>query len=531
VLKIKKFLSHISIRLLGFNILLVFLPLAGLLFLNTYEKQLLKAQEDSMVQQGRLLAASLSNHGVLHNVDVKSILIYLERKTETRLRVIDKNGILIADSSSITADPTKVPVQEYSTQTKSEALSNKQINNKNDWLYDIATLPFRIFRQLFQPPQPVIDKSPFYSQDKPILGPEIIAALEGRYKAVWRLSTGGQRSVTLFCALPIRNQDEIIGAVLTSQSTYKILKNLYEVRLDVFKIILISIMAAIILSFILSGTIARPIRNLRNEAEAIIDRRGRLTRLFTQTKRKDEIGDLTRSLVELTQRLEKHINFIESFAADLSHEFKNPLASIHSAIEVALEADNRKERERFLKMVQRDVRRMERLLSGAREISRIDTSLEEEECKKVKLNILLSQIIEGFKLRNTNINYNLVLPVDSVETYASPERLSQMFENLLDNASSFSPNNGVVEVVLKQNGDRTLITVNDEGPGIPPENIDKIFNRFFSFRSGEGKNSEHLGLGLAVVKAVVEGYSGSISLINREGGGFSITITLPVVKE
>ncbi|MBN2444613.1 MAG: sensor N-terminal transmembrane domain-containing protein [Spirochaetales bacterium] len=524
-----KFISKISIRLLVFNILLVFLPVAGFLFLDTYEEQLLKEQEGSMVQQGRILAAALSEKGALFHKYAKEILIRLNRKTDARLRIINPDGVLIADSSSIILPENKdllSPVIPETKDTEPEKITED--DEKTDWLYDLATLPFRLYRRFFQPPLPILEESEFYSDEKIIMGQEVKAALEGKYKAVWRLSAGGQRSVTFFSALPIYNKENVIGAVLVSQSTYKILQNLYEVRLDIFKVFLVTVGAAIIISFILSGTIARPLRKLRNEAEAILDRRGRITRLFLHTKRKDEIGDLTSSLEELTIRLEKHISFIESFASDLSHEFKNPLASIRSAIEIVLETDNKKDREHFLNMALRDINRMERLLSGVREISRLDTSLKEEKRQIVHPNTLLTHLIESFRLHTEKVSFCLKTPETPIEMYISPERFAQVCENLLDNAISFSPENGIVEVSLHKENDHIIINVMDEGPGIPVENIENIFDRFFSFRQGKGKKEEHTGLGLSIVKVIVEGYGGSITAKNREKKGALFIVKLPV---
>ncbi|MBN2535051.1 MAG: sensor N-terminal transmembrane domain-containing protein [Spirochaetales bacterium] len=523
-----KIISSISIRLLVFNILLVFIPLAGFLFLDTYEKQLLKEQEESMVKQGRLLAAALSERGVLLKDHAKAVLLLLERKTDARLRVIDPEGILLADSSSIGIVEVKEPSLPLDQENKEKAKKTGK-EEENDWLYDLATLPFRLYRRFFQPPIPVDEETEFYSDEKIIMGPEVIAALEGKYKAVWRLSAGGQRSVTLFSALPIKTKDGVIGAILVSQSTYKILQNLYEVRLDIFKVFLVTVGAAILISFILSATIARPLKKLRNEAEAILDRRGRLTRLFTHTKRKDEIGDLTRSLEELTRRLDKHMSFIESFASDLSHEFKNPLASIRSAIDIALETDKKEDREHFLNMALRDINRMERLLSGAREISRLDTSLKGEKQQNVNLVTLLSHLVESFRLHTDRIFFCLKHTEKPVEILASPERISQICENLLDNAVSFSPVNGTVEISLLQENNEIIISVIDEGPGIPPENIENIFDRFFSFRPGGGKKDEHTGLGLSIVKAIVEGYGGSIHAKNREQKGAAFIIRFPAM--
>ncbi len=209
-------------------------------------------------------------------------------------------------------------------------------------------------------------------------GPEVKAALDGRYGAATRVLPGPPRTVMLYIAIPIRIEGAVDGAAVVSQSTNRIMNALYAVRLDVFRVFLLSLAAAVALTLVVATTIARPIARLRHRAEEILDRRGRLTGGFEPSNRTDEIGDLERALAELTHRLEEHLVQTESFAADVSHEFKNPLASIRTAADMALEVDEEEQRRRFLGMIQRDVARMERLLTEAREVSTIDAHLDDE---------------------------------------------------------------------------------------------------------------------------------------------------------
>ncbi len=529
-----RFFQGISIRLLLFNVLLVFLPAAGFLYLDVYERELLEAQERAMVQQGRHLAAALSEQGGLDRPLAESLLRRLDRRTEARLRIVGRDSALLADSATL--GPQRAPAREetsYADTLPPEA-REKLVYRAGAWLYK---LPRRLSLWMGAP-QPSSEPENAY---RPLEAREVRAALSGRYGAATRRSKGGQRSLTLYSAIPVRNQGQVVGAVVVSQSTFRILSALYEVRLGIFKVFLASVAAAVVLSLLVSTTIARPLRQLRNEAAALLDRRGRLRGRFRGSRRGDEIGDLARALEELTRRLEAHLAFIESFASDVSHELKNPLASIRGATELLAEVEDPADRQRFLSMVQKEVARMEGLLSGLREITEIDAQLESERTRTVAVDGLLREIVEGRCLRADNglkarLEIKLDTPSEPVLVQASPERLTQVFENLLDNAASFSPASGTVEVRLtRENGSGLgfgVVVVEDRGPGIPETHLDRIFDRFFRYRPDEqGSRNGHTGLGLAIVKAIVDGYGGSITARNRPDGGARFEVRLPLHHE
>jgi len=290
----------------------------------------------------------------------------------------------------------------------------------------------------------------------------------------------------------------------------------------------LSLAAAVALTLVVATTIARPLARLRHRAEEILDRRGRLTGGFEPSRRTDEIGDLERALAQLTHRLEEHLVQTESFAADVSHEFKNPLASIRTAADMALEVDEEEQRRRFLGMIQRDVARMERLLTEAREVSTIDAHLDDEAREAVDLLEILSGLVESFRIRTEGSGPTLRLEAGEAEAVVSgsADRLTQVFENLLANAVSFSPPGGDVNVHVQNIGDEVKVVVSDEGPGIPEAHRSRIFSRFFSYRP-ENDDDSHTGLGLAIVKAIVDGYGGRIKLHNRAEGGVECVVNLP----
>jgi two-component system sensor histidine kinase ChvG len=511
--------SRISLRLLAFNVLLVFLPVGGVLFLDTYERHLLSAQERTMAQEGRLLAAAIEARERVAGEDAQRILIQLDQRQLARLRVINSAGEVVADSALLG------PRREADGSAPDTAPA--QTATERSLLYRIGSLPFRLLR-VAREDSPTSEDRDFGSDL--LARPEVQSALDGRYGAATRISVGPRRSVTLHIAIPVRIEGAVDGAVLVSQSTGRILQALDAVRLDVFKVFLLSLGAAVVLSLIAATTIARPLTRLRRRAGDILDGRGRLRGGFTASTRRDEIGDLERALAELTRQLEQHLRATEAFAADVSHEFKNPLASIRTATDMALEDVEPGERRRFLMMIQNDVARMERLLSEAREISRIDAHLDDEELTKVALDELLAELVDSFRLRygEGGLQFDLALADTRVFVFASADRLTQVFENLVDNAVSFSPPHGRVAVAMRAFESVAEVTIADQGPGIPAEHRDRIFSRFFSYRPGDERDSGHTGLGLALVRSIVESYGGTVEADPRSGRGTKMIVTLPL---
>ncbi len=512
--------TRISTRVLAFNLLLVFLPIAGFLALDTYERQLLRALEHALVQQARVLASALSGGAAVDAGQARSILRQLALRQEARLRVVDAEGRLLADSSRLAPSPAAQPEARREPQVQGGASGRA--------LYRLASLPVRLLRR-FRPPQPPLESSEFYGGSTVLAGAEVLEALAGRYGAATRISSGGQRSVTLYSAIPVRGGGEgertVVGAVLASQSTWRILRDLYELRLQVFRIFAASIAAAIAISLLVSTTITRPLSRLQTAARMILDARGRIVRRFEAWRRGDEIGDLSRALAELTRRQEEHLLGLESFAADLSHELRNPLASIRSAAETASAAGEESDRRRFLDMIRRDTARMERLLSEVREISRVDARLADEERRPVDARQLAADVLEVMRLRGDAVEYRLHGDGETM-VKVSPDRLVQALEKLLENAASFAPPGSPIDVTVTRERADVVLRVEDRGPGVPEALRERIFERFFTFRPADG-DSGHSGLGLALARTIAEGCGGSVGVAARPGGGARFEIRLP----
>ena len=534
------FLSRMWVRVLAFNVLIVFLPIAGMLSLDTYEKQLLRSLERSLVQQGRVLAAALEGSGPRLRENARQILLHMRQRHDARLRVVDARGVLLADSASIPAAPAPPAPADASTPAGGSAGSADGSDSagrapgdapaartaQETFLYQLASFPIRLWRKYLRPPQPPAESDEYYAGAKVLSGQEIKDALAGEYGAVTRVSAG-QQSLTLYSAIPVLDKGRIAGAVLVSQSTFRMLSDLYALRLDIFRLFLWSVITAVVLSLLISATITVPIRRLRDQAHAILDPRGRLLGGIVASRARDEVGELSRSLGELTARLQRHVRQMESFASDVSHEFKNPLASIRSAAEIANSSRDPEERRAMLSMVLEDVSRMERLLTGVREISRIDSgSVDGESNTAVDVKEIAERVVNAARRRPSGTSVTFVVEGDGATVWLPPGRLEQVVENLVDNAAGFSPPGGVVRVWVGKADGFAVLRVRDDGPGIPPEHRERIFDRFFSFRPHEKKGA-HAGLGLSIVKAIAESHGGTVVADNLPDRGASIEVRFP----
>jgi two-component system sensor histidine kinase ChvG len=512
----------IALRLFAFNLLLLFLPVAGILYLDVYEDQLLNSQERSMVQQARLLAASMSVASSVDTGQATAVLTALGQRGDARLRIYDANGTLLGDSNR-TAFPevTQAPTRAYPP--ASESTRARALYRLGAWIARGRAAVSRVTRRILTKPRVLETETA-----APGVPREVSLALQGRYGAATR-TTPGQRSLTLSSAVPIPRDGRVAGAVLVSQSTFRVLQALYDVRLRIFTVVLGSIAAAALLTAIAAATVVRPLRRLRREATALAERRDRLPGLFVDVHRRDEIGDLARALQELTRRLDEHIRDAERFASDVSHEFKNPLASIRAAAEMTSQSEDPIERARFLSMLTRDVDRLERLVSGVRELARIDTQLQQEPLERVDPAALVSDVIDGLRLAyGSSPEINLQVQGKRCVVRASTIRVVQALENVLVNARSVAPPGSRVEVSVRTAGSECLVEVADRGPGIPSAHLERVFERFFTYRpASSAGTSEHAGLGLAIARSIVQGYGGTIAARNREGGGAVFEIRLP----
>ena len=484
-----------------------------------------------MVQQGRLLASALSGHNLAK--EANAIIGRLGARTDARLRVIDKNGLLLADSASpIVQEQSSIRTEN--TQDSVFAPSRQSYPEENV-IYRIGAIPTRVLKlvsRIIRKPKIPSPDAEYYSGKQILNGSEINSALEGRYGAITRISKG-QKSVTLYSAIPIFQDEEVVGAVLASRSTLAILSDLYKLRLDIATIFLFSVAGAIVLSILLARTVTVPVSRLRDQAESILDQQGKMQSGFKPLSGNDEVADLSRALYRLSSRLQQRTDYVEDFMMDLMHEMKNPVAGILSAAELA-EQNTPGETSRFLEVIAREGHRIQRLLDDLKELISVDVRLNQGEEVMATVGTILENIVSTYNYRkDKEVQVLLVNQSDSanpIQLLVNPDRLAQAILNLLDNAVSFSPRNEKVEIILDSpNKDTVKISVADRGPGIAEDVKEKVFERWYTDRPDQ-ESSQHTGLGLAIVRRIAEGYGGGVQAIPRERGGTIFELEFPITK-
>ena len=530
----------INIQISIFLVLVAFIPVAAMMMLKTYESQMLTMMENSNVQQARIVAASLA----LNPDKPKELLINMKGKFDSRIRILSRDGELLADSSTLEKDSDEASLQEvdYSSRTRyaaeSSAKSDKSSKTaaNNTFIYRLFSIPVRVYRKL-RPPAASFTSADFYSGKIIYDGEEVKAAQEGRYGAKTRISGGGQVSVTLYSAMPVMQEGQVIGIVLVSRSTWRILQNLYELRIDLAKVFLWSLLFILIVAIFLTFRISYPLKKLSRQTSECADKKGRidasLVEKFTGLKRRDEIGDLSRYFKTLIQKLDSKIRYTQAFASDVNHEFKNPLAAIRSSTEVLKDSSDEEEKKNFTQAIIDEVSQLEHLLNGVRGISKIEgADLPKENIpvknftQNIAASVLKSYQGTSIEIQTKNLPETILI---------QPDYYERILSNLIENAASFAKH---IRVALEKTASRKaqtclVIKVSDDGPGINEDDMAKIFNRFYSNRSHSLSDSEskigHTGLGLAIVKAICDELEGQITVgQDQELGGALFKINLPL---
>jgi two-component system sensor histidine kinase ChvG len=282
----------------------------------------------------------------------------------------------------------------------------------------------------------------------------------------------------------------------------------------------------------LARTIVRPLRRLALAAHRVRLGRSREVNVPRLPSRSDEIGLLARAVSDMSQSLRQRIDNIEAFAADVTHELKNPLASLRSAMDGLDRVEDPELKRKLIGVAREDVVRLDRLINDISEAARTDAELARARFERVDLGPLIEQLIDSWETRRETGSARLAFArprVDTAAVMGKPDRLARAINAIIDNAVSFSPADGLVEIAAARVGDEVRIRIDDEGPGVPPEAREAIFNRFHSVRPEGEFFGRHSGLGLAIARAIVEGHGGDIDVQDRDDApsGARFIIRLP----
>ena len=526
--------SPLTRRILLLNIVPVALLALGAVYLSDYEDELIDAELASLLVQGEMVSAGISEVAVVggettvNRLDAdtaRQLLTRLVRPTGVRARLFSETGELLGDSALL-SDAGRIHVTPLPPlqQPPPEANDERFGEGVADW----------IARQLSH-----ADRYPHYvEQPTPTVRdfPEAASALRGFNASAVRVVSDGR--LMLSAAVPVQRYKQVMGALLLTRDNRAIAASLREVRYDMLTIAVAALGVTVLLSLYLAGTITQPIARLARAADAVRLARDTRPEMPDLGRRGDEIGDLNDALRSMTDALWQRLNAIESFAADVAHELKNPLTSLRSAIEVAARPDlDPDQRARLMAIVNEDINRLNRLISDISDASRLDAELMRGEVKPVDLQALLADMARHYATSTANksgvtIDFR-VAANPPFAAHGHDGRYGQVFRNVVDNALSFSPPGSrvVIELSRETRGGPFVVTIDDEGPGIPEDNLESIFQRFYSERPTE-HFGQHSGLGLSICRQIMETYGGSISATNRHAPdgrvlGARFTIRVP----
>ncbi|UWU14035.1 sensor histidine kinase [Rhizobium sullae] len=552
--------SSLTRRILFFNLAALLVLVGGILYLNQFREGLIDARVESLLTQGEIIAGAVSASA---SVDTNSITIDPQKllelqagqsitpvpndedlefpidpekvapvlrrlisPTRTRARIFDADANLLLDSRHLYS---RGQVLRFNLPPVEE--------EKQTWGEWLTTL----FNKALQPGNlPVYKEAP--GGDGSIY-PEVMNALTGVRGAVVRTTEKGELIVSV--AVPVQRFRAVLGVLLLSTQAGDIDNIVHAERLAIMRVFGVATLVNVLLSLVLSSTIANPLRRL--SAAAIRVRRGAKEReeIPDFSARQDEIGNLSIALRAMTTALYDRIDAIESFAADVSHELKNPLTSLRSAVETLPLAKSDDSKKRLMDVIQHDVRRLDRLISDISDASRLDAELARVDAQSVDLEAFLSDLVEvSRQIRHKNKDVQIEFAIErkpGIKTRfvvnGHDLRIGQIITNLIENARSFVPDEGgKITVRLFRTRSRCIVYIEDNGPGIQAENIDRIFERFYTDRpesEGFGQNS---GLGLSISRQIAEAHGGSLraeNIVDAETAevlGARFILALPAVS-
>ncbi len=526
--------ASLARRIVFLNVFGLLLLVSGILYLNQFREGLIDAKVSSLEVQGQIIAAAISagtadeREGLQVNPEillestsghtysrggvddllaldfiidptlVAPILSHLIKPTNTRARIYNKEGDLVLDSD------------QFFTQGE---FRKSNISSDTQTPINFVT---RFSQQL---------KVWYRRNDLPIyedIGSEngkayieVVSALNGTATPTVRVNKKGELVVSI--GVPINQNGQIPGVLLLSTRGGEIDSILSKERMAIGRVSLFALAITGLLSMILAGTIAGPMQRLSSAAIRVRKSIKAREEIPDFTDRSDEIGNLSGALREMTNALYARIEAIENFAADVSHELKNPLTSLRSAAETLPLAKTEKDKSRLIQVILHDVRRLDRLISDISDASRLDAELVREEAvpvDMVRLTNTVIEIVNGTHLeseKNVKVRFRPTdLEAHNYLVNGHESRLGQVMNNLLDNAISFSPEESEVVVTLSRSHHEIELSIEDSGPGIPPENLEKVFTRFYTDRPGEEAFGKNSGLGLNISRQIILAHGGRI---------------------
>ena len=491
-------------RILALNILTVLLVVLSTLYLDVFRNHLSKERSRQIRLETATAVAAMSH---APRSSWPGLLAAASKATDDRFRLYGSDGRLMIDSWQQTG-PT-YQLKDPTTES---------------WKKHVARSLDRGFNFLVG--AKALDDYADPTVDRLEAWPEALKARQTR-RPVSEVRNAPDLTPVISSAVPFDG-----GVLLATDNDRAFTKTVRRQRALILGAMGFVILISVLVSMFLARTIVRPLRRLAIAAHRVRLGRAREVNVPRLPRRSDEIGLLARAVSDMSQSLRQRIDNMEAFAADVTHELKNPLASLRSAVDGLDRVEDPDLRKRLMGIAREDVGRLDRLINDIGEAARTDAELSRATFERVDLGPLIEQLVASWETRREKGDARIAFARPRKETavvMGKPDRLARAINAIIDNAVSFSPPGGLVEIAAAHVGDEVRIRIDDEGPGVPPEAREAIFYRFHSIRP-EGENfGRHSGLGLAIAQAIVRGHDGEIDVHDRDDApsGARFTIRLP----
>ena len=516
----RRWLSPLTRRILVLNLIPLGMLVGAILYMDEYRERLIAAELESLRVQGEIFSGAVGESAVAPDAIGEQVLIddvaarivrrlagptqFQAAPNTLRARLFSTTGELVVDSRQLIGSGGVVAIKELPPPDEP----------------DFGNFLLAVYDAIFDLMPYDRDLAPY--QEAPIQFAfdydEVMEAYAGAPAQRVRIRENGELALSV--AFPVVALRKVVGVLLLSKDGSEIEASLRSVRIDILKIFALAIAVTVMLSFYLAGTIARPIRRLAAAAELVRHGQGRNVPIPDFRDRRDEIGDLSGSIRDMTQALYNRMDAIERFAADVAHEIKNPLASLRSAVETVGRVTEPTRQARLMAIIEQDVRRLDRLITDISDASRLDAELSRTQVEPVDLGTMLDGLMEIYRAMHDEesakpLTFTLVRPREALVVPSIESRLMQVIQNLIGNAISFSPPDGEITTTVHNGDDAVTMIVDDVGPGIPPGKEEKIFERFYSERPEGDAFGNNSGLGLNISKQIVEAQGGTLHAENR----------------
>lgn len=520
------FTSRIARLILASNLAGLLILIAGALLVNEVRAGLVQARSESLEAQAltyesvlSLTATQGTPQPTLNEALSRALLKRLQVPPNTRVRLFAASGETIADSFLL---------DEFIKTSELPPIKKPGLLDR--WAVGVS----RNVSGLFGGSDDATDMNGATSLDE-----ELSIALSGKNAAAQRFSERGERLISV--SVPVQHVSAVVGVVTVEASDIEDI--IRAERAALAPIISVAVLVSLVTSFLLTAGIARPLRRLSIAADRVRTGKSQRLDMPVMSKRKDEIGDLAKALEAMTGALHDRIVLNERFAADVAHELKNPLTSIRSAVETAEAVDSPDVRERMRKVISRDVVRLDRLITDISNASRLEAEIAREEATIVDLQRLLEDLVSIWQDTRKEGAAHVELKLDTrlgpLDFKGREGPLAQVIRNLVENARSFSPEDGLVTITARREEQNIALVFDDNGPGVPEDKLDKIFDRFYSDRPKGAQFGNNSGLGLSIVKQIVETHHGQVFVKNRKESnadgsegevlGAQFVVLLPIV--